>query len=125
MPFWSCKFNFAISFKFLLARLWFMVPLLLYGPVVFQKAKNIRTFAWLYVIGMMIAIAYTLVVHASYGFGEKEGHWVMWPFFKDHTSYGAILALIIPINVWLLYESEKNYFRILKISPPYKSNMSF
>jgi len=26
-----------ISFKFLLSRLWFMVPLLLYGPIVFNK----------------------------------------------------------------------------------------
>ncbi len=96
-----------ISFKFLLARLWFMVPLLLYGPVVFQKAKNIRTFAWLYVIGMMIAIFYTLIVHASYGFGEKEGHWVMWPFFKDHTIYGAMVAFTIPM-VFGLYLSKKH-----------------
>lgn len=95
------------SFKFLLARLWFMVPLLLYGPVVFQKAKNIRTFAWLYVIGMMIAIAYTVVVHASYGFGEKEGHWVMWPFFKDHTIYGAMVAFTVPM-VFGLYFSKKH-----------------
>lgn len=96
-----------ISFKFLLARLWFMVPLLLYGPVVFQKVKNIRTFAWLYVIGMMIAIFYTLIVHASYGFGEKEGHWVMWPFFKDHTIYGAMVAFTIPM-VFGLYFSKKH-----------------
>ncbi len=96
-----------ISFKFLLARLWFMVPLLLYGPLVFQKAKNIRTFVWLYVIGMMIAIAYTLVVHASYGFGEKEGHWVMWPFFKDHTIYGAMVAFTVPM-VFGLYFSKKH-----------------
>ena len=27
---------------------------------------------------------------------EEAGHWVMWPFFKDHTSYGAIIALFIP-----------------------------
>ena len=44
-------------------------------------------------------------------FSEESGHWVMWPFFKDHTSYGAILALSIPINIWLLYESKKNLLR--------------
>ena len=95
------------SFKFLLARLWFMVPILLYGPVVFQKVKNIRTFVWLYVIGMMIVIAFTVFVHASYGFGEKEGHWVMWPFFKDHTIYGAMVAFTIPM-VFGLYFSKKH-----------------
>lgn len=94
------------SFKFLLARLWFMVPLLLYGPVVFQKLKNIRLFIWLYVIGMMLAISYTIIVHASYSFGEKEGHWVMWPFFKDHTIYGAMVAFTVPMVVGLYFSKK-------------------
>lgn len=37
-----------------------------------------------------------------YGFGEEEGHWVMWPFFKDHTIYGATVALCLPISLALL-----------------------
>jgi O-antigen ligase len=41
------------------------------------------------------------------GFTEESGHWVMWPFFKDHTSYGAILALSVPITIWLITESKK------------------
>jgi O-antigen ligase len=36
-------------------------------------------------------------MHAGYRFGERESHWVMWPFFKDHTIYGAIVALVIPL----------------------------
>lgn len=95
------------SFKFLLARLWFMIPLLLYGPVVFKKEINIRLFMWLYIIGMMIAIGYTIIIHASYGFGEKEGHWVMWPFFKDHTIYGCMVAFTVPM-VFGLYFSKKH-----------------
>ena len=94
------------SFKFLLARLWFMIPILLYGSMLFQKTKYIRSFVWLYVIGMMIIIAFTLINHASYGFGEKEGHWVMWPFFKDHTIYGAMVAFTVPM-VFGLYFSKK------------------
>ena len=33
-----------ISFKFLLAKLWFIIPLLLFGTRVFRKRNNIRTF---------------------------------------------------------------------------------
>ena len=55
---------------------------------------------------MMIIIAFTLINHASYGFGEKEGHWVMWPFFKDHTIYGAMVAFTVPM-VFGLYFSKK------------------
>jgi O-antigen ligase len=56
---------------------------------------------------MVIAILYTLTIHASYGFGEKEGHWVMWPFFKDHTIYGSAVALIIPV-LFSIYFSKKH-----------------
>jgi len=55
---------------------------------------------------MMIAIAYTLVIHASYSFGEKEGHWVMWPFFKDHTIYGAMVAFNLPVLIGIYFSKK-------------------
>lgn len=95
------------SFKFLLAKLWFIIPLLFFGPVFFKKLSNIKAFIWLFCIAMVIAITYTLTVHAGYGFGEKEGHWVMWPFFKDHTIYGSTVAFIVPL-LFALYFSKKH-----------------
>ena len=95
------------SFKFLLAKLWFVVPLLVFGPKVFFKRKNVIAFTWLFSVAMVIAIGYTLTVHASYGFGEKEGHWVMWPFFKDHTIYGSMVAFTTPI-IFGIYFSKKH-----------------
>ena len=96
-----------VSFKFLLARLWFIIPVLIFGTHFFQKENNRMQFLWLFVIATCIAILYSLAHHSMYGFGEKEGHWVMWPLFKDHTIYGAIVALILPIVV-ALYFSEKH-----------------
>lgn len=91
------------SFKYLLARIWLIVPLLFFGPIFFQTEKNRRLFIWLFCIGMTIAMTYTLIVHASYRFGEKEGHWVMWPFFKDHTIYGATVAIATPLVIGLYF----------------------
>lgn len=99
--------NMATSLKFLLARLWFIVPVLFYGSSVFYEPKKIRWFLWLFISTMIIAITYTLVVHASYRFGEKESHWVMWPFFKDHTIYGALVALVVPL-IFSFYFSRKH-----------------
>jgi putative inorganic carbon (HCO3(-)) transporter len=86
-----------VSVKFVLSRLWFVVPMLLLGTKIFSKKENIRRFFWLFCSGMVMVMIYTLFLHASYRFGEKESHWVMWPFFKDHTIYGAIVALVIPL----------------------------
>ncbi len=96
-----------VSFKFLLAKLWFIIPILFFGTSVFAKPKNVRAFIWLFCIAMCIAIMYTITVHASYGFGEKEGHWVMWPFFKDHTIYGSTVGFSVPL-VFALYFSKKH-----------------
>lgn len=94
-----------VSFKFLLAKLWFIVPVLFYGANVFEDPKKIRWFLWLFLSTMMVAMLYTLIHHASFRFGEKEGHWVMFPFFKDHTIYGALVALIVPM-LFALYFSR-------------------
>lgn len=96
-----------VSFKFLLARLWFIIPILFYGSAVFYSPKKIKWFLWLFLTTMIVAITYTLIVHASYRFGEKESHWVMWPFFKDHTIYGALVALVVPL-IFSFYFSKKH-----------------
>lgn len=97
-----------ISFKFLLAKLWFVIPVLIFGVMVFLKPKNIQRFLWLFVIGMTIVVIYTILNHAQYRFGEKESHWVMWPFFKDHTIYGAIVALATPLVFGLYFAKKHN-----------------
>lgn len=96
-----------VSFKFLLARLWFIIPVLFYGCLVFRNRRNILVFIWLFILGMTLSMLYTLFMHASYRFGEKEGHWVMNPLFKDHTIYGALVAFILPLVVGLYFSKRQ------------------
>lgn len=96
-----------VSFKFLLAKLWFIVPVLFFGIHFFQKEKNRITFIWWFIISSCVVVIYTITHHAMFAFGEKESHWVMSPFFKDHTIYGAIIALNVPL-VFGLYLYKKH-----------------
>jgi O-antigen ligase len=82
--------------------------MLILAPVYFQEKKNIYWFIFLFVLGTVIASVYTLIHHSTYNFGEKEGHWVMYPFFKDHTIYGAIIALVLPWSVGLFFLKKTN-----------------
>lgn len=97
-----------VSFKFLLTKLWFIIPIYFYGSVFFKKEKNIILFSWLFIVALTIVASYTLFNHALNGFDEPSGHWVMFPFFKDHTSYGAILALIYPLIFGLFFTTKNN-----------------
>ena len=105
-----------VSFKFLIARTWFIVPVFFYAIHFFnQGKKQIFQFLWCFVIPVFIVSTFTLINHYNHSFSEEAGHWVMWPFFKDHTSYGAILAICIPIVLFLLNETKKLSLKYLLI----------
>lgn len=97
-----------VSFKFLLMKSWFIIPLLFIGTKVFEKKENVFRFFWMLVIAMTVIMCYTLVRHSGYGFGEKEGHWVMEPFYKDHTIYGAGVAMNLFFVLGLLRAKKYN-----------------
>ena len=90
-----------VSFKFLVARLWFVLIMFFLATQLFKDYPRIRQFVWLYLIPLTGVVVYTLVNHGMHGFAEEPAHWVMSPFFKDHTSYGAVLAMYYPI-AWIL-----------------------
>ena len=99
-----------VSFKFLLVKLWYVVPLIGFGAHIFQNKRYIRSFLWLYSVSMCIVIVYTVIKHAGYGFAEKQSHWVMDPFFRDHTIYGAAVALIFPFLLGLYFSKKHDLF---------------
>ncbi len=103
-----------VSFKFFAAKLWFILSFYFFAILVFRKnLTNIKNFIWLYAISLVIVIIYTTYAHSTYGFDEKVGHWVMKPFYNDHTSYGAALAIFSVATFGLLF--EKGYNRTKKI----------
>ncbi len=95
-----------VSFKFLIARLWFIVVFYFIGNQVFKSFSNIKSFFWLYIIAFTLVIFYTLYNHYLRGFAETPANYVMSPFYNDHTIYGAILAMYFPILIFFLRNKE-------------------
>jgi len=88
-----------ISFKFLASKLWFIVPFYFLGTQVFKKQQNIQWYLWLYILSLGGVIIYTIARHAAWGFEQQPGHWVMTPFYYDHTQYAAAIAMFVPFLV--------------------------
>jgi putative inorganic carbon (hco3(-)) transporter len=88
------SFDPLVSLKFTIARAWFVVGFFFILIPLFSSRKGQQRFVALYLSTLTLVIGYTLVRHAGYGFDKDAGHWVMSPFFKDHTSYGAVLAMM-------------------------------
>lgn len=99
----------AISAKFLVARLWFVVPFFFVGTILFRNFNYTKRFIWLYLIGLIIVIVYTTVRHATFGFTERAGSWAVKPFYNDHTAYGAIIAMFIPFVVAFVFDKSYKF----------------
>ena len=89
-----------VSFKFLISRLWFVIPFYFIASQMFTKKKNIRRFTWSYIPLMLVVIVYAIIHLAQFGlFNQQAAHLSAHPFFNDHTSYGCLLAMILPFTI--------------------------
>jgi len=86
-----------VSIKFFLAKLWFIASFYFLATQLFKKPQNVRKYITLYAIALALVVIYATIRHIKFGiFDEKIAHWSANPFYKDHTSYGALLAFFIP-----------------------------
>jgi len=97
-----------VSFKFLIARLWFVIPMFFIMTQLVKTPKNITRFLWCYIVPLMIVCLYTIIRHATFGFSQRAGNWVVSPFYNDHTAYGAALALFIPLLFHFSFSKQYN-----------------
>jgi putative inorganic carbon (hco3(-)) transporter len=104
-----------VSFKFWLVKIWYIVGFYLLGIKLFEDKVNYQHFVWLYVATFLLVIGYTIFRHLGYGLFDKQAaHFVMNPFYNDHTSYGAILAMFIPFMAVFSFTSfYKHRFRLV------------
>ena len=93
-----------VSLKFLASRIWYVVVFYLVASQIFRDRENIRRYIWTYIASFLIVIGYAWSRHARLGlFNQQAAHWVVQPFYNDHTAYGAILAMLIPVVIGFVY----------------------
>ncbi|MDD2634059.1 MAG: O-antigen ligase family protein [Bacteroidales bacterium] len=103
-----------ISVKYWISSLWFIIPFYFILTQVFRKKVNINKFFWLYIIPLSVVITITLIKHAPHYFSQQTANYIMSPFYNDHTSYGAVLAMYIPVLIGFIFNKElKKSLRIV------------
>jgi len=96
-----------VSFKFFLGRIWFVAVCFFMAAHLFKQEGFFEKFIKAFLLGLSLVIVITLVKHAQRGFDEQVGHYIMGPYFKDHTSYGAIIAFFFPFSLALYWYSKQ------------------
>lgn len=96
-----------VSFKFIVSRLWFVIPMFFIAMPFFKNVKNIRIFTACYCISLLVVIIYSTINFGGMGFDYNASHFVMQPFYNDHTAYGAIVALFLPVSFYYAFASKE------------------
>ena len=101
-----------VSVKYTIARLWFVVSFYFVATQIFRKLPNIRFWIWVFTIPLSLVIIYSVVQFFNFNIDKNALYWVMQPFFKDHTIYGAVIAMILPVMfVFSFDDSYSNQYR--------------
>ncbi|MDR1345372.1 MAG: O-antigen ligase family protein [Bacteroidales bacterium] len=103
-----------VSFKFLLSKIWFVVSsyFMLIQLIKNDMRKGVLYFS-LSAAALAIVVSITIVKHAMLGFSELSAHWIMSPFYNDHTAYGAIIALFLPFSIGFIFLPNNNWLNRL------------
>ncbi len=101
-----------VSIKSLIARLWFIIPMVFIGILLYKKLSDAKGVVWAYALALAIICLITTYTHAQYGFSERVGHSVMSPYYNDHTAYGAILTLFLPVTFYFIF--DKSYSKLYR-----------
>lgn len=102
-----------VSVKYFTSRLWFVTVFYFLCTQLFKNYKNIRKFIWFYTVPLVLVIGYTIIRHQMNGFTEKSAHWVMTPFYNDHTAYAAAIAMFLPLTISFIFNSRYTAFQRL------------
>lgn len=86
-----------ISLKFLLAKTWYMGAFVLAPLLLFKRKEMIAAASVVLTAAMMLVAVITLLRHEEHGFSFATINDVVFPFFRNHVNYSAMLVCVIPV----------------------------
>ena len=89
--------NVALSSKYLLKRIWFIVPFLCFPIIFFQDKIHIKRAFTLMFVPLLLIIFIVLYRFSALGFRFEDVHDPIQPFFQNHVMYGSMLSCFIPL----------------------------
>ncbi len=96
-----------VSFKYFIARLWFVIPFFFAAVQIFRNKERIAQFYWAYAIGLGIVILIATTKTLGNFSDLQTLHRVMRPFYNDHTAYGCAIALMIPASIHFIFSHRR------------------
>lgn len=101
------------SAKFILAKLWFIIPFYALPFWFLKSEKQILSWIKILLISVTTACIYVWINHAPSGFSFQEINHAVHPVFRNHVNYAGMLLVTIPF-FWV-YLSTKSLSKLAKL----------
>jgi O-antigen ligase len=86
-----------ISFKFLLAKSWYIGAFLLAPLIWLRDRKSIRRALYCLFVPLFLLALLSVIRHAFEGFSFISSSAVVQPYFRNHVVYSAMLMTLVPV----------------------------
>jgi len=106
-----------LSVKFLLAKSWYIVPFVILPALWLKSIRNIEKMVRYLLIPMGVIMIITLLRHAVSGFSFESINRHLFPFFRNHVNYGAMLVCLLAVafGAYQYTTHDKSYRKWLQI----------
>ena len=96
-----------LGYKFFLARIWYNIPFVILPQVLLDSQTRIRKMALYLLVPICLLAVQTLIRHSYYGFSFELVKKTIFPFFRNHVNYSAMLVCLLPM-AWVMYQLTPN-----------------
>lgn len=86
-----------ISLKFLLAKGWYIGAFVLAPLIIFRQKQTITITAVTLTAAMLLVTITALLRHSGHGFSFATINESVFPFFRNHVNYSAMLVCTVPL----------------------------
>ena len=100
--------TFIFSFKFFLAKIWYVTTFYFLASLLVKTEKDLRTLTWCVLFPLVATIIYVLMGHSTYGFSFADVNKVMAPFYRNKVVYACMLSVFLPF-VWFARQWYKKW----------------
>ena len=102
-----------VSTKYLLAKIWYVVPFYFLPLYLLRKEKDFRLLLKGLLVSLSVAILFVMLSHMRDGFSFDRINQAVSPIFRNHVNYACILTLFIPYLWYLLVSSNRQFSKAI------------
>jgi O-antigen ligase len=87
---------FVVSFKVFLSKVWYVTTFSILSAIVLKTKEDFKKAFWCIFIPLTLLMLQVIVRHAMQGFSFEDINKPMYPFFRNHVNYAAIVSVFFP-----------------------------